>query len=208
MRRLGFIIVLFITVLLYYTPVSLWASMPQKSSLIDAVINVDALTKALEAKHQKGAAKGAVVSPNSPEIGVPFGLNILPRSQSVVVAPQPRVRNPFETPEKVRNRVFEIQQKLAMKKRKKKKKKKKKRVILSPLQTYDLKTLVVKGVVVGRGTHLAMVIAPDGESYTVKIGDIMGLDDLKVVDITSQGIVLKAANGTTSLLSLPKEEGE
>jgi len=128
-----------------------------------------------------------------------------------MVAPEPRVRNPFETPEKVRNRIFEVQQRLAAlraSKKKRLKKKKRKRVILSPLQNYDVKTLVVKGVVVGKDTRLAMVVAPDGETYTVKVGDIVGLQDQKVVDVSSRGIVLRYDNGTTTLLSLPKEEVE
>ncbi len=198
---------------LAYTPATTAAPrVPPKGkvSIINAIIDVNALSRALQAKHGKGgstsaAAKTQPVSPLNLLQGLKLG------GPSPMVAPTPRVRNPFETPDKVRNRIFEVQQRLAAmkaRKRRRKKKKKKKRVIVSPLQNYDVKTLVVKGVVVGKDTHLAMVIAPDGETYTVKVGDIMGLKDQKVVDITTRGIVLKYDNGTTTLLSLPKEEGE
>jgi hypothetical protein len=40
----------------------------------------------------------------------------------------------------------------------------------------------------------------------VKLGDIVGLEDQKVVDITPRGIVLRYDNGTTTLLGLPGEE--
>ena len=208
-------LILFTTVATILTGVSLsFASPPMqtkkvKGSILNAIIDVNALTKALEAKHAKGAegkatpqGKTSVPSPMDLLKGLKIG------GTSTMLAPTPRVRNPFETPDKVRNRIFEVQQRLAaMRARKKKrKKKKKKRIIVSPLQNYDVKTLVVKGVVVGKGTHLAMVIAPDGETYTVKIGDIMGLQDQKVVDITTRGIVLKYDNGTTTMLSLPTEE--
>ena len=61
--------------------------------------------------------------------------------------------------------------------------------LLPPIQQFDLETVKVVGVVVdpGRQTQ-AMVRAPNGQTFVVRVGTIMGKNEGEVVEITLQGI--------------------
>ena len=60
---------------------------------------------------------------------------------------------------------------------------------LPPIQQFDLETVKVVGVVVDpvRGTQ-AMIRAPNGQTFVVRVGTIMGKNEGEVVEITLQGV--------------------
>jgi type IV pilus assembly protein PilP len=60
---------------------------------------------------------------------------------------------------------------------------------LPPIQQFDLDTVRVVGIVVdpGRGAQ-AMVRAPNGQTFVVRVGTIMGKNEGEVVEITLKGI--------------------
>jgi type IV pilus assembly protein PilP len=60
---------------------------------------------------------------------------------------------------------------------------------LPPIQQFDLETVKVVGIVVdpGRGAQ-AMVRAPNGQTFVVRVGSIIGKNEGEVVEITLQGI--------------------
>ena len=55
-----------------------------------------------------------------------------------------------------------------------------------PLERYELQQLRLIAVMVVRGDPRAMVAAPDGKSYTVKIDDYVGLNGGRVKDIQTR----------------------
>jgi type IV pilus assembly protein PilP len=60
---------------------------------------------------------------------------------------------------------------------------------LPPIQQFDLDTAKVVGVVVDPGRAAqAMVKAPNGQTFVVRVGTIMGKNEGEVVEITLQGI--------------------
>jgi len=60
---------------------------------------------------------------------------------------------------------------------------------LPPIQQFDLESVMVVGVIVDplRGTQ-AMVRAPSGQTFVVRVGTVMGKNEGEVVEITLQGI--------------------
>lgn len=60
---------------------------------------------------------------------------------------------------------------------------------LPPIQQFDIETAKVVGVIVdpGRVTQ-AMVRAPSGQTFVVRVGTVMGKNEGEVVEITMQGI--------------------
>jgi len=60
---------------------------------------------------------------------------------------------------------------------------------LPPIQQFDLEMIKVVGIVVDpvRGAQ-AMIRAPNGQSFVVRVGTIMGKNEGEVVEITMQGI--------------------
>ena len=62
--------------------------------------------------------------------------------------------------------------------------------ILSPLQNYEVNSFSVKGIVWGISSPTAMVQAPDGNSYIVKTGTLIGRNWGKVVKIKRDSIVI------------------
>lgn len=60
---------------------------------------------------------------------------------------------------------------------------------LPPIQQFDVETVKVVGIVVDRvrGTQ-AMVRAPNGQTFVVRVGTVMGKNEGEVVEITLQGI--------------------
>ena len=60
---------------------------------------------------------------------------------------------------------------------------------LPPIQQFDIETAKVVGVVVDPGRAAqAMVRAPNGQTFVVRVGTIMGKNEGEVVEITLQGI--------------------
>ncbi|MBW6510466.1 MAG: pilus assembly protein PilP [Desulfuromonadales bacterium] len=55
-----------------------------------------------------------------------------------------------------------------------------------PLERYELRQLRLIAVMVVRGNPRAMVAAPDGKSYTVKVDDYIGINGGKVKDIQTR----------------------
>jgi Tfp pilus assembly protein PilP len=89
--------------------------------------------------------------------------------------------------------------------------------ITSPLQQFDLKQIEVVGIILGGLGDFAKVRAPDGESYTINVGTLMGKHRGKVISITDNEILVKETieyeSGKveeleTSLLLNPDEEGQ
>lgn len=61
-----------------------------------------------------------------------------------------------------------------------------------PLERYELRQLRLIAVMVVSGDPRAMVAAPDGKSYTVKIDDYIGINGGKVKDIQTRAIAIDA----------------
>ncbi|HWR97677.1 MAG TPA: pilus assembly protein PilP [Candidatus Methanoperedens sp.] len=60
---------------------------------------------------------------------------------------------------------------------------------LPPIQQFDLETVKVVGIVVDPGrAPQAMIKAPNGQTFVVKPGTILGKNEGEVVEITMQGI--------------------
>ncbi len=57
-----------------------------------------------------------------------------------------------------------------------------------PLERFELRQLRLIAVMVIKGDPRAMVAAPDGKSYTVKIDDYIGINGGKVKDIQTRAI--------------------
>jgi len=66
----------------------------------------------------------------------------------------------------------------------------KKKVITNPLQKYDVRSFVVKGIISTEKGNLALVIAPDGNVYIVREGMYMGNKGEIIKKITSDRIIL------------------
>lgn len=62
--------------------------------------------------------------------------------------------------------------------------------LTNPLQAYPLDMLRFVGTVTKDGTTVAFVAAPDNKIYQVKVGDVMGDRDAKVLSIDSDRISL------------------
>lgn len=87
--------------------------------------------------------------------------------------------------------------------------------ITSPLQQFDIKQIQVVGIILGGFGDYARVKAPDGESYTVNVGTLMGQHRGKVIAISENAILIKESieyeSGKveeleTSLYVVPEEE--
>ena len=63
--------------------------------------------------------------------------------------------------------------------------------VKEPLEQYELSQLVFRGVVVSpEGQRYALVQRPDGSVASVKVGDYLGLNDGRIVEITPTQINL------------------
>jgi type IV pilus assembly protein PilP len=86
---------------------------------------------------------------------------------------------------------------------------------LTPLQKYDLGQLRLIGVIIGKGEPRAMVIAPDGKSYILKKGTMVGKNDGVVVRIKSDTVLVEeryydfsgVIRKNIESIQLPKREG-
>jgi len=63
--------------------------------------------------------------------------------------------------------------------------------ITSPLQQFDLQQIQVVGIILGGFGDFARVKAPDGESYTINVGTLMGKHRGKVIAISENAIEVK-----------------
>jgi Tfp pilus assembly protein PilP len=63
--------------------------------------------------------------------------------------------------------------------------------ILTPLQKFELKQLKITGIILGGLGDYARVSAPDGKSYTINVGTLIGKSEGKVVSITSNIVLVK-----------------
>lgn len=63
--------------------------------------------------------------------------------------------------------------------------------LTSPLQKFDLKQIKVVGIILGGLGDYARVIAPDGQSYTINVGTLMGTNKGKVLTIQENLILVK-----------------
>ncbi len=59
-----------------------------------------------------------------------------------------------------------------------------------PLLQYSLSSLYIVGIMEKSGKYYAMVSTPDGRSYIVTAGSIMGINRARITDITENSIVL------------------
>ncbi len=236
MKRFALITIMIVAVVGYSITVMATKSSKKKTSLLNAIINVDALTRALQTKKNNGQPPPAKDN-GAPQISMEeffkgFSSPQQPSSQPaeeiaqklskampLPPPPIPKHRNFFAIPpELIRQMKAEAERARMLKEKarmlaekarreaekarrraqraKRKKRLIKKRIILSPLQNYSVNRLTIKGIMVDHDIHFALVVAPDGETYIVKIGDIVGLRDYKVTDINLDGIVLKEGNST------------
>jgi Tfp pilus assembly protein PilP len=63
---------------------------------------------------------------------------------------------------------------------------------LPPIQQVDLQVLKVLGVVMDqKGSNRAMIQTPDGKTYVIKKGDIIGKNEGEVVSIGLDGITIR-----------------
>lgn len=63
--------------------------------------------------------------------------------------------------------------------------------LTSPLQKYDVKQIQVVGIILGGLGDYAKVKAPDGESYTISVGTLVGQHQGKVISISENVILVK-----------------
>ena len=89
--------------------------------------------------------------------------------------------------------------------------------LTSPLQKYDIKQIKVVGIILGGLGDYAKVKAPDGESYTISVGTLMGQHQGKVISISENVILVKETiqyesgkveEVETPLYLNPEEEGK
>ncbi|MBE0500148.1 MAG: pilus assembly protein PilP [Desulfuromonadales bacterium] len=62
---------------------------------------------------------------------------------------------------------------------------------LTPLQKLDLNQLRLIGLIIGKGSPAAMVIAPDGKSFILKKGVKVGRNNGVVADITTEAVIVE-----------------
>lgn len=59
-----------------------------------------------------------------------------------------------------------------------------------PLFRYDLSSLNVVGIMQRRGVYFALVATPDGKSYIITDGSLVGINRSKVIRITADAVTL------------------
>jgi len=88
-------------------------------------------------------------------------------------------------------------------------------VQLTPLQKFDLGQLKLLGIIIGKGIPRAMVSAPDGKSYILKKGVMVGRNEGVVVEITPEAVQVEERyydfsgeiRKSVQSIQLPKREG-
>ncbi len=79
-----------------------------------------------------------------------------------------------------------------------------KTVITNPLQKYDVKAFVLKGIINTERGNLALIVAPDKSVYIVREGMFMGNKGEIIKKIASDRIILSRGNKEI-VISLGKE---
>lgn len=88
--------------------------------------------------------------------------------------------------------------------------------LTSPLQKFDLNQIKLVGIILGGLGDYARVKAPDGQSYTINVGTLIGKHKGKVVSISENVVLVRETieyeSGTveeleTPLVLNPEEEG-
>lgn len=64
-------------------------------------------------------------------------------------------------------------------------------VIETPLQKFPIDQLQIRGIILGGLGDYARITAPDGKSYTISIGTLVGNQEGKVTSITENAIIVK-----------------
>ncbi len=59
-----------------------------------------------------------------------------------------------------------------------------------PLLRYNLSSLKIIGIMEGRGKYFAMLQTPDGRSYVITVGSVVGIDKARVTSINDDGVTL------------------
>ncbi|NIS23132.1 hypothetical protein GWN28_03540 [candidate division KSB1 bacterium] len=86
---------------------------------------------------------------------------------------------------------------------------------LTPLQKFGLQQLRLLGAVVGLEEPKAMVIAPDGKSYILRVGTKVGKNNGTVIDINPEAVLIEevyydfsgSVKKNIKKLKLPEREG-
>lgn len=60
-----------------------------------------------------------------------------------------------------------------------------------PLQKFEVNQLKITGIVLGSFGDYARVVAPDGKSYTVNVGTLVGTHEGEVISITDNVVVVR-----------------
>ena len=61
----------------------------------------------------------------------------------------------------------------------------------SDLECCPIGTFTVKAIITGLGSSAALIVAPDGERYTLKMGMVIGVNEGEVVGISKTGITVR-----------------
>ncbi len=61
----------------------------------------------------------------------------------------------------------------------------------TPLQKVDLNQLKITGIILGSLGDYARILAPDGKSYTVNVGTLIGTHEGEVISITENTVVVR-----------------
>ena len=61
----------------------------------------------------------------------------------------------------------------------------------TPLQKFDVNTLKVTGIILGSLGDYARIEAPDGKSYTINVGTLVGMHEGEVVSIAENSVVVR-----------------
>jgi len=85
----------------------------------------------------------------------------------------------------------------------------------TPLQSFDLVNIRLTGVILGKGDPVALVVAPDGKSYILSKGVMVGKNNGVVIEINSDAVVVeeKYINFSGNIIKniqeivVPKREG-
>ncbi len=64
-------------------------------------------------------------------------------------------------------------------------------VIQTPLQKFPLDQMKLTGLILGGLGDYARLVAPDGKSYTINIGTLVGNQEGKVISITENAVIVK-----------------
>lgn len=90
-------------------------------------------------------------------------------------------------------------------------------VLKAPLQKFDINTLKLTGIILGSLGDYARVVAPDGKSYTINVGTLVGMHEGEVITINDNSVIVKeimryesgkVEEVETPLYLNPIEEGE